>query len=360
LELEGPGGLVVTAAAEWVDRFLGALDRTSDIDRVVAESSGLDARGILDVLEDGRLGPHGIQAMSDLMRPTGSMYYDAIYGAFHGQVAIRNWLVPTMAEIDFVEFVPLQPTAVFDAGGAESSVDEWQMFAVFGDDRIPLPRGVSTRHYADGWIVWNADVYDTGPFRMPPPEGTDAAPLPDPPTIAWQTTPPSTPTLSDAAVAWLADRPVPGDLPCGLSHADMHAIVHHPVHGADVDVVTSLMHPDATYLDPLFGDFNGREAIRSWLADVMAKIGAVRFDEVGPCLFNGSCSVQEWVQVAVGADGTTHPMMRGTSVRRYADGWITYCADYFDTAVLTDAAVVTAASIAGSTLGPADIARYRS
>lgn len=349
----------MTAAAEWVDRYLADLDRTGDIDRVVAETPGLDASGILDVLEDGRLGTHAIQALSDLMRPTGSMYFDAIYGAFHGQVAIRNWLVPTMNEIDFIEFVPQQATAVFGAGGAESSVDEWQMFAVFGDDRIALPRGVSTRHYGDGWIIWNADVYDTGPFRVPPPDGTEAAALPEPPTVAWQTTPPSTPTLSDAAAAWLADRTAPGDTPSGLSHTDIHAIVHHPVHGADVDAITSLMHPDAIYLDPLFGDFSGREEIRSWLTDVMAKIGTVRFDEVGPCLFNGACSVQEWVQVAVAADGTTHPMMRGTSVRRYADGWITYCADYFDTAVLADAGVVAAATVAGSTLGPADIASYR-
>jgi hypothetical protein len=235
------------------------------------------------------------------------------------------------------------------------------MFAVIGDDRIPLPRGVSVRHYEDGWITWNADVYDTGAFRVPPPEGTEAPPLPDPPHTTWATTPPSPPELSAAAQAWLAGRNPggPNDHP-DLSHADLYAIAHHPQHGEDVDIVADLMHPtDSIYLDPLFGDFTGQAAIRSWLRDIMPKVGKIRFDHVGPTLFNGSCSVQEWVQVAVGHDGAIEPMMRGTSVRRYADGWITYAADYFDTAVLNDPAILRAATTAGSTLTPADIARYR-
>jgi hypothetical protein len=64
--------------------------------------------------------------------------------------------------------------------------------------------------------------------------------------------------------------------------------------------------------------------------------------------------------MGVSADGDALPMMRGTSVRRFVDGWITYAADYFDTAVLADPAVAIAGRAAGSTLGPDDIARYRS
>nr|MCU0261379.1 nuclear transport factor 2 family protein [Ilumatobacteraceae bacterium] len=212
-----------------------------------------------------------------------------------------------------------------------------------------------------GWITWNADVYDTGAFRVPPPEGAEAPPLPPPPSVEWVTQAATEPALSDAALTWLAER---ADRPAGahpgLSHDDLHAIVHHPVHGADVDVTAALLHPEAVYLDPLFGDFTGRDAIHAWLADVMPKVGRVRFDTIGPTLFNGSCSAVEWVQMGVSADGDALPMMRGTSVRRFVDGWITYAADYFDTAVLADPAVAIAGRAAGSTLGPDDIARYRS
>jgi hypothetical protein len=352
----------MTTASDWVDAFLADPDRRLDLDRVVTTSSGLDATGILAILADPRLGPDiGIHALSDLMRPDGSMYFDAIYGAFHGQVAIRNWLIPTMALIDFVEFVPQHPSDEFaHADGTTSSVDEWQMWAVFGDDRIPLPKGVSVRHYADGWITWNADVYDTGPFRVPPPEGAEAPELPAPPDTEWHTTAPVAPELGATALAWLEERPADGSTPSGLSHDDIDAIVHHPVHGADPEIVTALMHPDATYLDPLFGEFTGRTAIRAWLGDVMPKVGNVRFDTIGPTLFNGSCSAVEWVQMGIGPNGVAHPMMRGTSVRRYADGWLTYAADYFDTAMLADPRIVDAGRIAGSTLTAADLARYRS
>lgn len=351
----------MTTPTEWVDAFLADLDRTHDIDRVVDVAPGFDARGILDILGDRRLGPHVIHAMSDLMRPDGSMYYDAIYGAFHGQVGIRNWLVPTMAEISFIEFVPQQPTEVFDGQGRTSSIDEWQMWATMDGERIPLPRGVSVRHYEDGWIVWNADVYDTGAFRTPPSDEQAAPALPEPPDTAWEASPPQAPVLSDAAARWIDTRTAgSGTARPGLSHGDIHAITHHPVHGADMDLVADLMHPtDSVYLDPLFGDFAGQDDIRGWLTDVMPKAGNLRFDTIGPTLFNGSCSVQEWVQMAVGPDGQATPMMRGTSVRRYTDGWITYAADYFDTAVLADPSVQEAGRTSGATLTAADVARYR-
>jgi hypothetical protein len=52
-------------------------------------------------------------------------------------------------------------------------------------------------------------------------------------------------------------------------------------------------------------------------------------------------------------------MFRGTSVRRFVDGWIVYAADYFDTAPLADPAISGAGLAAGSTLTAADIARHR-
>jgi hypothetical protein len=266
------------------------------------------------------------------MEPEGSMYYDAIYGAFFGQVAIRGWLVPTMAEIDFIEFEPQHPTEVFEhADGTSSSVDEWQMWARFGDERLPLPKGVSVRHYADGWITWNADVYDTGPFRVPPPEGVEAPPLPAPPSVRWDADPPREPTLSDDARAWLEALPGrPDGAHPGLTHDDLDALVRHPVHGSDPRVLAALLHPEVTYLDPRSGDLAGRDAVRARLAEAVPTIGGAGADRIGPALVNGSCSAWEWVH----AEGAVP--LRGTSVRRFADGWLAYAADYFDTAVRSD------------------------
>ena len=53
-------------------------------------------------------------------------------------------------------------------------------------------------------------------------------------------------------------------------------------------------------------------------------VGGVGVEPVGPLLFDGATAVQEWVQGS----------LRGTSVRRFADGWVTYAVDYFDTAAL--------------------------
>ena len=119
------------------------------------------------------------------------------------------------------------------------------------------------------------------------------------------------------------------------------------------------LHPDVVYHDPLFGTFEGADAVRRWLDDVMPKIGNVRHDVIGPVLVNDTCVVREWMQIAVGADGATIPMFRGTSVHRFADGALIYAADYFDTAELADPAVRTGSRAAGSTLTAADIARYR-
>ena len=167
--------MVAVSADQFVEKYIalpGAGDQ--DLDRVVTAPSGLDAVGMLEALahpsftEPGRQAI-ALQMMSDFMAPTGSIYYDAIYGAFDGQVAVRNWLIPTMATIDFIEFVPTAPPALIDDGLGGTSVDEWQMFAVIGDERMPLPKGVSVRRYRDGWITWACDVYDTAAFRHPPP-----------------------------------------------------------------------------------------------------------------------------------------------------------------------------------------------
>lgn len=88
---------------------------------------------------------------------------------------------------------------------------------------------------------------------------------------------------------------------------------------------------------------HGQAAIAALLAEVAPGVGAVVFEPLGPRSFDGTTSVQEWQQMAVLPDGNRVMLLRGTSVRRFVDGWAVYSADYFDTAALDDDEVREAA-----------------
>ncbi|MFN6122268.1 MAG: nuclear transport factor 2 family protein [Actinomycetes bacterium] len=321
---------------QFVERYVATMEGVEpDLDRLITEPSGLDAAGMLAAIGHPSLSvpgrqPIALQLIADFMAPEGSIYFDAIYGAMPGQLATRRWLVPTMASIDFIQFVPQAPHVLFDDGLGGTSLDEWQMVAVIGDERMPLSRGVSVRRYRDGWITWACDVYDTGVFRVPPPPeaGVEAAPIPDWPRTAWQPDP---------------------------------SVPETRVRDVDWDAVAAEFHPsESVYRDPIFGEVRGRDAIRSWLADVMPKAGDVVFEPLGPLLDDGTTSVQEWQQMAVQPDGSRVFMTRGTSVRRRRDGLVVEATDYFDTASLFDPDVVAASLAAGSTMTADDVARHRS
>ena len=323
------------SGSEFVESYVGEMEGVEpDLDRLVTAPSGLDAAGMVEALADpwftapGRQ-PVALQMLCDWMAPDGSIYFDAIFGDFQGQHATRNWLLPAMAGIDFIEFVPTAPPALFDDGLGGTSLDEWQMFAEMGDDRIPLSRGVSVRRYRDGWITWACDVYDTGPFRVPPPPeaGVEAAPLPDWPRTEWHR---------------VADLP------------------ETSARSLDLEAIVGGFHPtESVYHDPTVGEMRGRTAIREWLTDVTGKIGDIVFEPLGPLLDDGTTSVQEWQQMAVQPDGSRVFMTRGTSVRRREDGLVTYASEYFDTASLIEPEIQAAATAAGSTLTEDDIARHR-
>jgi hypothetical protein len=350
-----------------------------DLERFVTEPSGLAAAGMMATIANPDLGRLGITLMADFMAPDGSIYYDAIFGAYYGQKAIRGWLVPAMAEIEFIDFVPMAESVVFDDGEGGSSLDEWQMVMTIGDDKIPLSRGVSVRRYREGWITWACDVYDTAAFRQPPPPEmanlpgmpTEAPPpLPPWPRVEWTTDTSVTPApLSTNAIAWVAQRQAARasggstlvDAPSGLSHGDIHDLSHDPIAGYDFELMSDLFHPtDSIYIDPIFGEFHGQAAIREWITDIMPRAGALAFEPLGKPLFDGTTSVLEWKQMAVAPGGTRTMMLRGTSVRRYVDGWIVYAADYFDTAPLGDPEIQAAGLTSGATITAADVMKYRS
>ena len=351
---------------QFVEAYVSQMSDTADrIDRPLTEPSGLDFAGMNAAMIDPRLGRLGISLMADFMAPEGSIYFDAIFGAYYGQADIRGWLVPAMAEIEFVDFVPTAPSVMFDDGLGGTSVDEWQMVANIGADKIPLARGVSVRRCRDGWITWACDVYDTGMMRLPlPPEaGIEAVPLPPWPRVEWITDAGPVPApLSDNSLRWLAARAsatVP-TTPSGLTHQEMHDVLHDPAVGGDLSVMCDLFHPtESIHIDPLFGELRGQAVIRNWITDIIGKVGNLVYEPLGHVLFDGTTSVEEWKQMAVLPDGNRVMMLRGTTVRRFADGWLTYAADYFDTAPLGDAEIIAAGRAAGSTLTAADVARYR-
>lgn len=325
---------ITPAVDEFVIRFLsGIVGHETSVERFVDAASGLNESEMLAALGHPSLGRSGIQMMADFMHPTNSRYFDAIYGSFFGQSNIRHWLVPTMAQIEFIDFVPTQPSAILDDGEGVTSVDEWQMFANLaaigaGEGTVPMSKGVSVRRYRDGWITWACDVYDTSSFRTPTPDGSEVAPIPNSPSPAEWDRHAATPVTVCAEVDFEAD--------CRQFHPH-----------------------DSVYIDPIFGEFHGREEITAWIMDIMPRVGNIEFVPVGPELNDGSVYLQEWVQVAVTSAGERVPMTRGTSVRRYRDGSTVYAADYFDIATLTRPEVLAASTDCGSTITTDDIMRYR-
>lgn len=369
--------------ATWIETYLAERKgHPIGTDRFVHKPSGMSHEDMHETIADPAIAERGLEVMADFMAPEGSLYYDAIFGGYHGQKAIREWLIPAMQQISFIAFEPRAEAAFIEDGAGGTTVDEWEMVAKLGDTSVPLSRGCSVRKYRDGWIQSAVDVYDTMSFRMGPPPGmaeamdlpddmpAEAQELPPPPPLDWPIwAEGKTSKLSQAAKDWISERQSEraggsaSDIvtkPTGLSNEELCNLIHDTETGWDFHLMADMMHPtESVYIDPIFGEFKGQKDIRSWLTDIMGKVGNISFDPLGPVLFNGDMSIEEWVQVAVQSDGTRVPMTRGTSIRRYKDGWVIHNADYFDAASLSDPEVQAAGIAAGSTITLEDIARYR-
>jgi hypothetical protein len=275
-----------------------------DVERLVTTPSGLPLEGMVEAMHHPEVGTFGIALLADFMAPEGSVYYDAIFGAYHGQAAIRGWLVPAMADISWIEFVPMAEPVVFDDGLGGTWLDEWQMSMELEGQRIPLARGVSVRRWRDGWLTWACDVYDTAAFRVPPPPelvDPNQPPLPAVPRVVWP--------VDDTVTGGVLGDP------------------RHP---------SGAFHPtDSVFIDPVAGEIRGAAAIAAFLAEAAAAAGSVVYEPLGPMLGDGSTAVQEWRRRAPDADPST--ALRGTSVRRMVDGLIVAAIDYYDVASLPDA-----------------------
>ncbi len=347
-----------------------------DLERVITEPSGLSHEEMSTIFAHPQLGMRGLEVMVDLMKPEGSMYFDAIFGANYGQHDIRHWLIPTMQENAFLEFRPTGPGLFIDDAEGGTSADEWVMVAKIEGKEIPLGNGISVRRFRDGWIVDAIDVYDTAPSRMPPPEDAAAMigdmppppPLPPYPVMEFKAVEQDVPSLSEAARQWLTARQAvhaagtehANTTPSTLSNEELHHLHNHPSVAMDPQLVADMMHPtDSVYIDPLFGRFEGQAKIRDWYTDIMGKVGDIKFEALAPIAWDGNTSLQMWRQYAEPEGGDRVNMAWGFSLRKFKDGWITYAADYFDTAAMADPAVQAVSTAIGSRITPEDIMRYR-
>lgn len=301
-------------------------------------------------------------ALADFLQPERGVFFDALHGAREGPAQAR----PVLADATGRAAV-FAPQLFSDSHGSVS-MTEWE---AAGD--VPL-KGISIRRMSGPWIDYAADYYDTGPLRRA--AAKSGRPMPAVPKGGPDVRDdrPVAP-LSEAARAWLAARRAlraagGWDVattvaePSGLSIRDMHAIMNDRSTERDFDIICDLMHPtDSLYVDPIFGHFRGQAVIRQWLTDIMGKVGKATYLPIGTALLSatgisGGVSFQEWQQVAPLPDGRKIPMTRGASVRRFAGGWMTYAADYFDTAPMLDPEVQAASKAAGSTVTIEDVLRY--
>lgn len=142
-----------------------------------------------------------------------------------------------------------------------------------------------------------------------------------------------------------------------LSNAELHRLSMIELRETrDYDAFCDLLHPtDSAYLDPLFGEYRGQQAIRDWLVPIMQRAGAVRFREIAEPVLADDTSLAEWEWVFDLPDGGERVINRGCSVRRYRDGWIVWAADYFDTHPLRSAEAMELGKAAGATIDGSDL-----
>jgi len=160
------------------------------------------------------------------------------------------------------------------------------------------------RRYVDGFITQACDVYDTASMRQPGPDGS-VADIPGVPVVNW---------VRD------------------------HSVPDHRIGMTDVSKLCTQFHPtESVYIDPVHGEFHGRDAIAAWLFTHLAGMENVVREAVGPALTNGTTSVQEWQHILVQPNGERTFLTRGTSVQRTDGQFITYAADYYDAASLLSA-----------------------
>ncbi len=85
---------------------------------------------------------------------------------------------------------------------------------------------------------------------------------------------------------------------------------------------------ESTYIDPLFGEYRGRSAIKQWLVEVMGR-AHWRSTAVGPRYFDGSTAAGE-AQLLLQVRGG-ELALPFAFVQRYEEGSIVYRRDYYDT-----------------------------
>lgn len=98
----------------------------------------------------------------------------------------------------------------------------------------------------------------------------------------------------------------------------------------DVSAWCDLFHPHRSkYVDPIFGEYRGRAAIRCWLVETMRRAGHWRSRNAGARLFDGYVAAGE-AELVIPLDDA-EIVLPFAWVQRYEEGSIVYRRDYYDT-----------------------------
>lgn len=360
-------------ASEYLKAYLKDADNSEmKTDRLVKQRCDLSHTDMHTIINDRSIGSRFFEILADFMHPSPehSIYISPMYGEFHGQKNIREWLIPTMQQAGSYAFDARCPARFFDDGEGGTSVDEWQLTSYQDGKWKPLVSGISIRKFRDGWITYASDHFNTLPSRMAAQAKGKAMPLlPEFKSLKRYTGP--MPELSPHAREVFEQREtvwkqaaakrnsIPTFVDSNLTNRELFELAYNEV-GHRWELVGDVMHPtDSEYHDPIFGVISGQDNIRAWMIDIMGKAGNVMFEPLGPPLFDGETSFEETRQMAIQPNGEKVFMVRGASIRRYLNGYAVYAQDYFDVAPMLDPAVHAASLAAGSVITPADIEKYR-
>jgi hypothetical protein len=294
--------------------------------------------------------------LCEAFHETDSLYVDPIFGAYRGRQAITDWLVPIMGRAGDGK---AGNTSYDDVAEAlligDASFVEWRQLAHLpGGETKELVRGCGIRRYGDGAITFAADYFDTCPLRQRAAAAIGEAMgatltrddiSPAASDLSWQL------ALRRPRERW--DGPPPANAPGSLTDDEIARLESEAGARGDFGAICDLFHPtESVYIDPLFGRFEGQQAIRDWLVPTMKGAGRVVFTPVAPVLTAPGLRVTEWLMVATLEDGSEVALTRGCSVRRMRDGWMVYAADYFDTWPLRRMARQGIGERMGATIGP--------
>ncbi len=125
------------------------------------------------------------------------------------------------------------------------------------------------------------------------------------------------------------------------TNSEVHRLATGTFSPGNVAEWCGLFHPTrSVYIDPIFGEFHTQKRIREWLVTAMQRAGSWGASPAGDHYFDGNVAFGEAVlEIEVGVERIP---LHFCWVQRYADGWIEYRRDYYDSFALRQTAPAAA------------------